>query len=61
LHPAVIEIMNKVCTQCSKALKFKDELPAGLCCCKVKLPVLNAPPEPLFTLVSGTVAQSEFF
>jgi len=46
----VVESMNKVCTH-RKALKFVDE-PPGMRCSngKVKLPVLNAPPEPWFTL-----------
>lgn len=62
LHPVVVvESMNKVCTHC-KALKLKNEAP-GICCLngKVKLPVLNAPPEPLFSLVAGTTTQSKHF
>lgn len=58
---AVIGTMSKVCPHC-KALKFKNE-PQGLCCSigKVKLPILNAPPEPLHTLVSRITPQSRHF
>lgn len=61
-HPTVvIESMDKVCAHC-KALKFKHETP-GMCCVngKIKLPPLNAPPEPLHTLLSGTTPQSNHF
>lgn len=61
-HPmVVIESMNNVCAHC-KALKFKHETP-GMCCVngKIKLPPLNAPPEPLHTLLSGTTPQSNHF
>lgn len=57
----VVRTMNKVCTHC-KALKFKSEGP-GMCCFngKVKLPILNEPPEPLFSLVAGTTTRSKHF
>lgn len=57
----VIGAMSKVCPHC-KALKFVNE-PQGLCCSngKVVLPILNTPPEPLYTLVSGTTPQSKHF
>lgn len=50
-----------VCSHC-KALRFRSEAP-GLCCAsgKVKLPRLRPPPEPLWTLVSGTGGESTQF
>lgn len=62
LHTAVnIGTVNKVCNHC-KALKFKHETP-GMCCVngKIKLPVLNLPPDPLRSLLSGTSSQSKHF
>lgn len=61
-HPKVIiGEMNQVCAHCN-ALKFKNET-AGMCCAsgKVVLPELNAPPEPLASLVSGVGADSKLF
>lgn len=57
----MIGSMSKKCQHC-KALKFANETP-GLCCAngKVKLPVLNPPPEPLRSLMSGTGSQSTHF
>lgn len=62
LHPSVIiGTMSKECQHC-KALKFKTET-LGMCCAngKVKLPVLNYPPEPLRSLLSGTAPHSKHF
>lgn len=61
-HPSVvIGTMEKVCAHC-QALKFKNETP-GMCCAngKVKLPELQAPPEPLATLITGETTQSKHF
>lgn len=53
--------MDKVCQHCH-ALKFKNETP-GMCCSsgKLVLPVLNLPPDPLKSLMSGTDADSKLF
>uniref|UniRef100_A0A8D8QFU6 Helitron helicase-like domain-containing protein n=1 Tax=Cacopsylla melanoneura TaxID=428564 RepID=A0A8D8QFU6_9HEMI len=53
--------MNVVCPHC-KALKYENESP-GLCCAsgKVKLAPLVRPPEPLYSLVSGTGSDSKHF
>lgn len=56
-----IGTMTNVCEQCN-ALKFPSETP-GMCCAngQVKLPVLNPPPEPLRSLVSGLTPESNHF
>lgn len=62
LHESVtIGTMNKECQHC-KALKFTAETP-GMCCAsgKAVLPELNAPPEPLLTLLSGETPESKHF
>lgn len=57
----VIGSMSIVCSHC-KALKFPKESP-GLCCAngKIKLPPFNPPPEPLYSLVSGSAPLSKHF
>ncbi|XP_050339655.1 uncharacterized protein LOC126765950 [Bactrocera neohumeralis] len=58
---AYIGQMNIECIHC-KAFKFKNETP-GMCCAggKVKLPVLELPPEPLHSLVFGNSPTSKHF
>ncbi|XP_053956182.1 uncharacterized protein LOC128861832 [Anastrepha ludens] len=58
---AYIGQMNIECIHC-KAIKFRNETP-GMCCPggKVKLPVLELPPEPLHSLVSGNSPTSKHF
>lgn len=53
--------MNNMCLYC-KALKFPSE-PAGMCCSKgkIKLPILEDPPNPLFNLVNGNSDESKHF
>ncbi|XP_073838726.1 uncharacterized protein [Musca autumnalis] len=53
--------MNNVCKHCN-ALKYKNE-PPGICCSngKIVLPELRSPPEPLFSLMSGTTSESKHF
>ncbi|GFS67026.1 uncharacterized protein TNCV_2528051 [Trichonephila clavipes] len=57
----VIGQMSHVCTYC-QALKFNNET-KGMCCAggKIKLPHLEAPPEPLKTLLAGSTAESKYF
>ncbi|GFS97746.1 uncharacterized protein TNCV_2558961 [Trichonephila clavipes] len=57
----VIGQMSHVCTYC-QALKFNNET-KGMCCAggKIKLPHLEAPPEPLKTLLAGSTAESKLF
>lgn len=57
----VIGAVDNKCGHCN-ALKFKNETP-GMCCAsgKVKLPILNCPPEPLRSLVSGLTSSSKHF
>ncbi|GFV20166.1 uncharacterized protein TNCV_4194641 [Trichonephila clavipes] len=57
----VIGQMSHVCTYC-QALKFNNET-KGMCCAggKIKLPHLEAPPEPLKTLLAGSTAESKHF
>ena len=57
----VIGQMSHVCNYC-QALKFNNET-KGMCCAggKIKLPQLEAPPEPLKTLLSGSTAESKHF
>lgn len=56
-----IGLMDKVCRHCS-ALKYAGET-VGLCCSdgKVRLPQLANPPEPLYSLLSGTTTRSNQF
>ncbi|XP_053967848.1 uncharacterized protein LOC128869336, partial [Anastrepha ludens] len=58
---AYIGQMNIECIHC-KAIKFRNETP-GMCCAggKVKLPVLELPPEPLHSLVFGNSPTSKHF
>lgn len=61
-HPSVdIGKMDKVCGHCD-ARTFRNETP-GMCCAngKVKLPILNPPPEPLLSLLSGNSSESKHF
>ena len=61
-HPnVIIGKMIVVCQHCS-ATKWKGEAP-GMCCNngKVMLPVLNPPPDPLKSLMSGTTPASRHF
>lgn len=53
--------MTVVCQYC-KALKYPKET-NGFCCAsgKIKLPVLNPPPEPLHKLLSGADTESKHF
>lgn len=53
--------MNKQCVHC-KAVKFMNEAP-GMCCAggKVKLPVLEPPPESLQSLIYGNSPTSKHF
>lgn len=53
--------MDEVCALCS-AKKFLNET-AGMCCAsgKVKLPLLEQPPQPLQTLISGSTPESQHF
>jgi hypothetical protein len=53
--------LSIVCQHCN-ALKYRSETP-GLCCAggKVKLPVLDQPPEPLYSLLYGNTIQSNHF
>lgn len=53
--------MDKECQYCH-ALKFKNET-IGMCCSsgKVVLPILNLPPDPLKSLMSGTNEESKLF
>lgn len=53
--------LSAVCQHCN-ALKFQSETP-GLCCAggKVKLPILNHPPEPLYSFLYGNAIQSKHF
>ncbi|GFW74315.1 ATP-dependent DNA helicase [Trichonephila clavipes] len=57
----VIGQMSHVCTYC-QALKFNNET-KGMCCAggKIKFPHLEAPPEPLKTLLAGSTAESKHF
>ncbi|XP_039282934.1 uncharacterized protein LOC120351055 [Nilaparvata lugens] len=57
----VIGQMSHVCSYC-QALKFNNET-KGMCCAggKIKLPQLDAPPEPLKTLLTGSTAESKHF
>ncbi|GFU93906.1 uncharacterized protein TNCV_1661291 [Trichonephila clavipes] len=57
----VIGQMSHVCTYC-QALKLNDEA-KGMCCAgrKIKLPHLEAPPEPLKTLLAGSITESKHF
>ncbi|VDM94649.1 unnamed protein product [Onchocerca ochengi] len=62
LNPHVlICAMNEICPYC-KALKFKGEA-RGMCCAagKIKLPLLEEPPEPLKTLLAGYTAELKRF
>ncbi|GBM23772.1 hypothetical protein AVEN_271133-1 [Araneus ventricosus] len=62
LHPkAAIGKMNAVCKYC-RAKKFKCET-LGMFCSngKVKLPSLDQPPEPLYSLISGVNPESTHF
>ena len=56
-----IGAMTSVCGHCG-AKKWKNETP-GMCCMvgKVQLPSLNAPPEPLRSLLNGTHPHSTHF
>lgn len=58
---AYIGQMNIECIHC-KAFKFRNETP-GMCCAagKVKLPVLEPPPEPLHSLIFGNSPTSQHF
>lgn len=62
LHPVFFFFLKGWSFTHCKTLTFKDEAPV-MCCLngKVKLPELNAPPEPLFSLVAGTTTQSKHF
>lgn len=53
--------MSNECTHC-KALRYKGEAP-GMCCAngKVSLELIEEPPEPLQTLLSGTTEDSKHF
>lgn len=53
--------LSAACQHCN-ALKFRSE-PPGLCCAggKVKLPVLDPPPEPLFSYLHGDTIESRHF
>ena len=53
--------MNHQCQYCG-ALKWVGERP-GLCCSggKVRLPILDGPPEPLSALLMGTDPESKHF
>ncbi|GBN72569.1 hypothetical protein AVEN_248566-1 [Araneus ventricosus] len=53
--------MNVICKYC-RAKKFKCET-LGMCCSngKVKLPSLDQPPEPLYSLISGVALESTHF
>ncbi|GBM81799.1 hypothetical protein AVEN_145965-1 [Araneus ventricosus] len=57
----VIGQMSHVCTYC-QALKLNNET-KGMCCAggKIKLPHLEAPPDPLKTLLAGSTAESKHF
>lgn len=57
----VISEMIHLCSYCN-ALKFKNESP-GMCCSngKVNLPILNKPPEPLLSYVTGDSDVSKHF
>lgn len=61
LPSVVIGAMDVVCAHCN-ALKFKNETP-GMCCSngKIELPLLQSPPEPLLSLISGTHVDSAHF
>ena len=56
-----IGAMDKVCIFCG-ALRFANE-PPGLCCSsgKIKIPLLQRPPQPLDDLFSGTHIDSRHF
>lgn len=61
-HPNVsIGEMDKICNHCN-AKKYKTETP-GMCCSngKVRLPLLEEPPEPLQSYLSGTTPESKHF
>jgi len=61
-HPQLnIGQMNDVCLYCD-ALKWPGEA-SGMCCsgCKVRLPVLRPPPEPMESLMSGATPRSKHF
>ena len=61
-HPFVrIGEMGVICEECG-AIKFAGETP-GLCCFngKVKLPLLNSPPEALRSLLFGKRPKSRHF
>ena len=53
--------MNYICKHC-KARKFQTETP-GMCCSggKVKLPLIQTPPEPLLSLMDGKSTRSKTF
>ncbi|GFX74698.1 uncharacterized protein TNCV_3121281 [Trichonephila clavipes] len=57
----VLRQISHACTYC-QALKFNNEA-KGMCCSggKIKLPHLEAPPEPLKALLAGLTAESKYF
>lgn len=61
-HPDVlVGQMDKECTYCH-ALKFSTE-PPGMCCAngKVRVPLIEEPPEPLRSYISGRTSASKDF
>lgn len=56
-----IGMMDVICPHCDAA-KFSGETP-GMCCAngKVRLPALEIPPEPLYSLIFGTSQTSKHF
>ena len=56
-----IGLMNIVCQYC-QAKRFRNESP-GICCLggKIVLPIINQPPEPLSSYMSGETPESKHF